>query len=239
MVKPAIHPGHSSHGMVGANSPANPEGFMQHPDEGSDEDAYGEVTDVNEHTRSLEFHGNTSSMAVLGQLQRRRKPNPEDVSFQGSPPGQGRSLVSNLHNPAFSPHNHGTQEAKTRKDEYYYRHALIFMDGYFENLHFIHPFLNRTDFVARAEMLWLGQLDDRNLSFKALYFSVLSLGALIREWDGPEGDLIDGLGRFDWSRRLFNDANECLYAHRFATDLDTVQCLILMVGALRHPPMQN
>jgi len=103
----------------------------------------------------------------------------------------------------------------------------MFLEGHFENLHFIHPILDKEEFYARAEELWAGRFSETAASFAALYFAVLSLGALIRVWNE---DRIQGLTRLEWSRKLFATARGFLDRRRFATDLETVQCLIVMVG---------
>lgn len=195
----------------------------------SDNDANAEHAHVNEHTKRVEFHGKTSSMAVLGQLQDSRK----DAAGQPYSPRDktAGSLISNLHNSAFSPAAHSTLDrARPRDEPYYFRQAHIFIDGYFSNLHFIHPFLNHDEFVEQAEVLWFKKSEPVSLSFKALYYSVLSLGALTREWESP---MIEGMGRFDFSRKLFNHAQDCLDELRFSTDLETVQCNFLMVWTIR------
>jgi hypothetical protein len=62
-------------------------------------------------------------------------------------------------------------------------------------------------------------------SFIALYYSLLSPGALIRVWDEES---IDGMGRFEWSRKSFANARMYLVELELTNDLDTVQCLIVM-----------
>lgn len=208
-------------------TPRNPHGEQysaEEDDDDQDEDAQPEVTAVNEHTHRLEFHGKSSSMAVLEQLQKKRRLPPEAI--QG-PVGEP-SLVSSLHNVAFSPHGPDPPpQTGHPTDRYWFRHAYLFLDGYFENLHFIHPLLDKDDFFARAESLWLQRQSTKDASFRALYFAVLSLGALVRTWS--EGTL-DGLSRFEWSRKLFDEAERCLIESRFSTDFETVQCLFIMVS---------
>lgn len=112
-----------------------------------------------------------------------------------------------------------------REQKYYFEHAYTFMSGYFENIHFVHPFVDKADVMARARDLWLNWTQPK-MSFVALYLSVLSFGALVRTWDERT---IDGLTRFEWSRKLFREAQTCLNQLQFSNDLETVQCLYLMV----------
>ncbi|KAK2810146.1 hypothetical protein FQN50_003115 [Emmonsiellopsis sp. PD_5] len=183
-----------------------------------------ELTDVNQHTNAIEFYGSTSSIAFLGQIQKLRG---NRVSTAEDTP----SLVSTLHNSAFSPHSAAITSAK-RSDNFYFKQAHVFMDAYFGSIHFIHPFIDKEDFVSRANDLWFGRSAPPDASFMALYLSLLSVGALVRTWDEEQ---LDGLTRFEWSRRLFNEAQAYLVELQFSTDLETVQSLYLMASP--PPPL--
>ncbi|GAB7346321.1 hypothetical protein MBLNU457_5039t1 [Dothideomycetes sp. NU457] len=200
---------------------------------GEDDDV--EVNDVNTHTRSTEFHGPTSSMSFLSALQ----PQQSSPAYSGHSNANVSinkpSIVSDFHNNAFSPsHQESNSNSKVlslEDERYHFRHAHLFLDGYFQNLHFIHPFLNRTAFLARCEDLWFGRSERQPKSFVALYYSVMSLGALVREWDRQE---LDGLGRFEWSRKLYQDALCLVEALRNRTDVDVVQCCIMMAKVCQN-----
>lgn len=194
----------------------------------------GELRDVNEHTKSIEFHGNTSSMSFLALVQNQGQ-NPTDANLPHHQPGhQNPSLVSTLHNVGFSPdpQMHSSAGDVSLEDEsYYFRHSRLFLDAYFDNLHFIHPILERDEFFTRCEDLWFGRKEKQTRSFVALYYSILSLGALIRSWD--EG-LLAGLNRFEWSRKLFTHARLALGELRSTNDLETIQCLIFMAKVCQN-----
>lgn len=113
-----------------------------------------------------------------------------------------------------------------RDHNYYFEYAHTFISGYFDNVHYTHPFIEKAYFMSRSHDLWLNRNPQPELSFVALYLSVLSFGALVRVWD--EGRL-GGLTRFEWSRKLFAEAQGYLNHLQFSTDLETVQCLYLMV----------
>ena len=132
-----------------------------------------------------------------------------------------------MHNSAFASQTWIAQEGNMREHRYYFSQAHIFIEGYFESLHFIHPFIDKSYFLLRAQDLWFGNNIQPQSSYIAFYLALLSLGALIRVWDEPK---IDGMGRFEWSRKLFKEAEIYLHARRFHNDLDTVHCLFLMVG---------
>jgi hypothetical protein len=203
-----------------------------------------EILEVNRHTNSIEFHGNTSSAAALGQLQKKREhlksvvhgdedededEEPTASTHQSGESAQ-KSIVSTLHNPNFqiqSPQlTQDAHEVSLRDSNFYFEHAHVFIEGYFENLHFIHPIIDKENFVSRAHDLWMGRNLQPANSFIALYLSLLSLGALTRVWDQPQ---LGGLGRFEWSRKLFTEAQGFLHNSLFTNDLETIQALYLMV----------
>jgi hypothetical protein len=88
------------------------------------------------------------------------------------------------------------------------------------------PFIDKEDFVTRARELWFNRNSQPKTSFIALYFSLLSIGALVREWDEIR---LDGLTRLEWSRKLFGEAQAHLNRLHYSNDLETVHCLFLMV----------
>lgn len=194
--------------------------------EESTESADDEINELNHHTNAIEFHGSTSSAAFIGHLQKAREPK----GFEGRRARPADfSLISTLHNPSFSPSctNGPTQLTSIEHKKYYFDQAHVFMNGYFENIHFVHPFIDKEEFLVRANDLWFNRAHTPEPSFVALYLSVLSFGALVRVWDE---DNLAGLGRFEWSRKLFSEAQAYLNYLRFSNDLETVQCLYLMVS---------
>lgn len=193
-----------------------------------------EVSDVNPHTQSLEFHGQTSSIAFLATL-RPQAPKPgRNGNFTTSTTSQHPSLLSNLHNEAFSPEFlvQGNQEGELLEAErYYFRQAQVFLDGYFQNIHFVHPILDRREFMNRCEDLWFGTPDQQPKSFVALYYSIMSLGCLIRTWDEVK---FDGLGRHEWSRKLFSLARVALGTLKSMTSVESIQCLFFMAKVCQN-----
>jgi hypothetical protein len=191
----------------------------------SAESAENEINEFNHHTNGVEFHGSTSSAALIGHLKKARDPKGQEEQL---PRPADYSLISTLHNPSFSPsYTAGSgQMLPMEQHNYYFDQAHIFMNGYFENIHFIHPFIDKEDFLLRANELWFNRSRTPAPSFVALYLSILSVGCLVRVWD--EGTLA-GLGRFEWSRKLFAEAQVYLSHLKFSNDLETVQCLYIMV----------
>ncbi|KAL4916863.1 RmlC-like cupin domain-containing protein [Aspergillus aurantiobrunneus] len=209
--------------------PTSYEAEAEPPDEPGDpiED---EITEVNHHTNGIEFHGSTSSVALLGHLQKARDPQPE--AQWPSARALKYSIVSTLHNASFSPTNGAAQSLATvHEHNYYFEQAHVFMSGYFENIHFIHPFIDKEDFYLRAHDLWMRRTPTPDPSFIALYLSVLSFGALLRVWDEAQ---LGGLTRFEWSRKLFGEAQVYMNYLHFPNNLDAVQCLYLMVLAYMY-----
>ncbi|KAL5047645.1 hypothetical protein BDW71DRAFT_40329 [Aspergillus fruticulosus] len=192
-----------------------------------------EITELNHHTNGIEFHGSTSSVAFLGHLQKARDPQPESsgtAQWSTRPRPPEYSIVSTLHNASFSPTattaaSASQSLATVHEHNYYFEQAHVFMSGYFENVHFIHPFIDKEDFYMRAHDLWMRRTPAPDPSFIALYLSVLSFGALLRVWDETQ---LGGLTRFEWSRKLFGEAQLYLNYLHFPNKLDAVQCLYLM-----------
>lgn len=194
--------------------------------EESAESADDEINELNHHTNGIEFHGSTSSAAIIGHLSKAREPKPFEERYLGRPPAADFSLISTLHNPSFSPSTGPGQPTSLENQNYYFDQAHVFMNGYFENIHFIHPFIDKEEFLLRANDLWFNRAQTPEPSFIALYLSILSFGSLVRVWDE---DKLASMGRFEWSRKLFGEAQAYLNYLRFSNDLETVQCLYLMV----------
>lgn len=112
------------------------------------------------------------------------------------------------------------EDALLQTERFYFKLSRMFLEGHFQNIHFVHPILDKTRFMNRCEDLWFGSASQQTRSFVALYYSVMSLGALVRTWD--DGETIDGRGRLEWSRRLFDLASIALAPTRLYTDLDTI-----------------
>ncbi|KAJ5132624.1 hypothetical protein N7448_006782 [Penicillium atrosanguineum] len=192
-----------------------------------------EINELNHHTNGIEFHGSTSSAALIGHLTKARETKSHEERL---PRPLDFSLISTLHNPSFSPScttgpAHPTLLASIEQQNYYFDQAHVFMNGYFENIHFIHPFIDKEDFLVRANNLWFNRAHTPEPSFVALYLSVLSFGSLVRVWDEST---LAGMGRFEWSRKLFGEAQAYLNYLRFSNDLETVQCLYLMAKVCQN-----
>lgn len=203
--------------------------FAEDDDDDDDDDSDCETRDVNPHTHNVEFHGKTSSLAFLASIQP-QKCRKDSLPIPAVEHSSQTSLVSTLHNAAFVPEAHTlppSEQSILEHERYYFRQSHHFLEGYFENLHYIHPVIDKTTFLTRCEDLWFGRAMNQPRTFIALYCSVMSLGALIRIWDE---DHLDGLTRFQWSRKLFNHARNALGELRSTNDVETVQCLLVMVS---------
>ncbi|KAF4968528.1 hypothetical protein FSARC_4095 [Fusarium sarcochroum] len=159
-----------------------------------------EIAEVNQHTNGIEYHGNTSSMSFLGSLQRLR---------------EQRTTLSD-------PAEHLT--ASLAANGFYSKRANTFIEGYFGGIHYVHPIIDKEDFLSRADELWRGT-NCSDVHFIALYLSVLSLGALTRTWNESS---LDGLNRFQWSRKLFAEAQTLLDEIQFSSKMETIQCFYVM-----------
>ncbi|PYH95317.1 RmlC-like cupin [Aspergillus ellipticus CBS 707.79] len=186
-----------------------------------------EISELNHHTNNIEFHGSTSSAAFIGHLQKTREPQRPLERRDPRAEDLGYSIVSTLHNSSFSPAGTAgpAYPMTLREQNYYFEQAHAFINGYFENIHFIHPLIDKEDFLFRSHNLWFNRSLQPEPSFVALYLSILSFGALVRVWDEER---LGGLTRFEWSRKLFGEAQLYLNYLQFSNTLDTVQCLYLM-----------
>lgn len=181
-----------------------------------------EISGINRHTRNVEFYGSSSSVALLSQVQRagdEPEESPEDPD--------GEALVSNLHNHAFSPAVDAALGGHRPGRVTHYPQCRNFILNYFTSIHFVHPFLDKAEFLFRCEQLWSQEGDPLHTSsFAALYYSILSLGALV----GPrEEEPIGGIANMQWSRTFFDEAIARCHRLGMVTDLDMVQCYFMLV----------
>ncbi|CAI7606064.1 unnamed protein product [Penicillium glandicola] len=174
------------------------------------------VQKINElnHISSIESHASTSPAAIIAHLKKESEPKDQEPRSETTHPSLSASCAAGP-----------VQKLSIEQQNYYFDQAHVFMNGYFESIHFIHPFVDKEDFFSRANDLWFNRSRTPQPSFVALYLSVLSLGSLVRVWE--EGT-IAGLGRFEWSRKLFAEAQVYLNGLQFSNDLETAQCLYMM-----------
>jgi hypothetical protein len=205
-----------------------------HPSEEMSEGSNDEVMDINVETQRFEFHGQTSSLAFLERL---RKVQETSVTPSNGAPtpisqGRGRSFVSDFQNDAFMDQRETPLGSSERLDEEYYPlHAYTFLDTYFKTLHFVHPIIDQACFLERCHDVWRGHASRLTRSFKALYFSVLALGALTRTWTEKD---INGMGRLEWTRLLFEKAELALGRPGSLNDLEAVQAPFILAQVCQH-----
>lgn len=192
-------------------------------------DISNEVNEVNTHTLNNEFHGPTSSLAFLATIQRQSRLQTRSTTEQlPLSDEQPSSLVSIFHNETFSPGSATRTNAEWQKlsaNSFYFHQSQLFLNGYFQNLHYIHPIVDRENFFCACEDLWFGRPRSPSKSFIALYYSIMSLGALTREWDEEP---LHAMNRFDWSRKMFNLALTAIGEFPGRNDLESVQAYIIM-----------
>jgi hypothetical protein len=193
-----------------------------------------EVMDINTETQRFEFHGQTSQLAFLDRLRKVQETSNASSTYAPTPrtQGRGRSFVSDFQNDAFMDSRESPQAASQRLDEEYYPlHAYTFLDTYFKTLHYVHPILDQSIFLERCHDVWRGQSSRLSRSFKALYFSVLALGALTRTWTETH---INGMGRLEWTRLLFEKAELALGRPGSLNDLEAVQAPFILAQVCQH-----
>ncbi|KAM6529312.1 hypothetical protein FALCPG4_007453 [Fusarium falciforme] len=183
-----------------------------------------EVYGVNRHTRNVEFYGSSSSVVLLSEAQ---KAGYEEGRVNG---GDDESeLVSSLHNSALSPDDITGSKATKRTrttppgSATHYRQCHPFLNSFFMTLHYLQPMIDKAEFLAKCTALW-ESATSTNQSFVALYYSVLSLGALVAIRDE---ELIDGIENLQWSRIFFEEARSRASIN-MVTDIETVQCYFIL-----------
>ncbi|OQD98815.1 hypothetical protein PENSOL_c008G04311 [Penicillium solitum] len=188
-----------------------------------------ELSGVNSHTRDVEFYGSSSSVALLSQVQR---------TGDESEGGDASSLLSTLHNPAFGPAKLQTARESCREIDYpdssnWFPQCRGFLEAFFTTIHYVHPILNKHTFLQRCEALRSGsEADGPHISsFTALYFSVLSLGALVGTRDDEP---IDGINNLQWSRKFFEKAKACCNQIGMVTDLEMTQCYFMLAKVCQN-----
>ncbi|KAB5518851.1 fungal-specific transcription factor domain-containing protein [Coniochaeta sp. 2T2.1] len=184
-----------------------------------------EVTGVNQYTNDQEFYGSSSSVALLARVGRSpSNPGPGDTGPRQDEPD---AFLTSLHNPVFSQRRPevGGSRGTTSVSLSSFPQCRVFIDGFFSTLHYIFPILDKALFMRRCDGLWAAGVVAGDSSFAALYFSVLSLGALV----GPRSEEpIDGRDNLAWSRKLFEDARSMCSALGMVTDLEMVQCYFFL-----------
>jgi hypothetical protein len=195
--------------------------------------ASDEVAGINRHTNDQEFYGSSSSVALLARVGR----SPSEPGDGGTSSGHNEpdALLTSLHNPVFSRGRDGevasARGATPRAPVSFFPQCRVFIDGFFSTLHYIFPILDRTLFMRRCESLWIPERPAEKTSFVALYFSVLSLGALV----GPRIDEpIDGSDNLTWARKFREESVSLCSSMGMVTDLEMVQCYFFRVR-LRIP----
>ena len=187
-----------------------------------------EVSDDDLHTSNNEYHGATSSLAFLATIQRC------DHTTGRATDGSSGALASALHSQPFPPQSsaHTAQlEQSLASSRFNFRQSRLFLDGYFQNLHYIHPIIDKVYFLARCEDLWFGNSEKYAWGFVALYYAIMSLGALIQEW---EDNHIDDLGRFEWSRKMFRNSADALTIVPGTNDLEIVQANMILAKVCQN-----
>ncbi|QPC78034.1 hypothetical protein HYE68_008786 [Fusarium pseudograminearum] len=188
-----------------------------------------EIAELNQHTNGIEYHGNTSSMSFLDNLQRLR-----EQRLMSSNPAERKpfSFVSVLHNPSFVLRRSFASDLTSTlaASGFYSKRANTFIEGYFGGIHYVHPIIDKEDFLTRSDELWRGT-NRSDVHFIVLYLSVLSLGALTRTWNE---DTLDGLSRFQWSRKLFAEAQTFLDDIQFSSQMETIQCFYVMAKVCQN-----
>ncbi|PSR77317.1 hypothetical protein BD289DRAFT_377888 [Coniella lustricola] len=209
-----------------------------------------ELTAVNKHTHNVEFYGSSSSVVLLSEAQYGRYQDAHDDGanhdeHQAESDAAAAFLLSSLHNTSFSPRQVDTgleapsAHAMTDKttptfvEATHFRQCSVFLHNFFSTLHYIHPILDKSSFLESCEVLWSGdeQAINDHASFVPLYYSVLSLGALVGYRDA---ELIGGITNVQWSRKFFKEARSRFTSLEVVTDLEMVQAQFFLAKVCQN-----
>lgn len=129
------------------------------------------------------------------------------------------------------------QETETRPST---KHNLeterYFIDSYFANKHYIHPFLDESNFRERCLQLWSphAQLtpSKRSSTFRSLYYAVVAVGAINAPMnEGPTKNNPKPVP-LQYANRYFDLAHKALGNTFEISTLETCQALFLLVSEL-------
>ena len=154
---------------------------------------------VNQYTNGTEFYGNTGIFPFLARLKRYAQLQTKRPDQQ-----QGTSIVSYLHNSDYAvpaatpPSTQSSHVARTAPTtglplvtpspfEPSRTVPSICITLFFNNLHLVHPIFERHKFLERCKNeVWAGsdeEYDARPCGFRAVYYAVLALGAIVGSED--------------------------------------------------------
>lgn len=143
----------------------------------------------------FELYGSSSSIAILAQIRRASAVEGREQA------DDEEGLVSTLHNPAFSSASAEATPSASKQDlagqSASVSHCRLFVDSFFTTVHYIYPILAKPAFLEKCELIWAGRISSLSHSFVALYYTILSLGALLRPRDE---DPIGGIDNVQWSK---------------------------------------
>jgi hypothetical protein len=221
------------HGLTNISEPSR--GNLSEEQEIMNDTKADEIMDINNSTARFEFHGQTSCLALLERLRKTQEGTMRSPNFAGGHPSPSQQntphVVSDFQNDSFTGDRQRSHMAAEVFDMFYPLYAMIFIDTYFKTLHFVHPIIDQQVFLERCHKLWSGDAPQPSRSFKALYFAILSLGALTRTWTE---DSINGSGRYEWTRLLFEKAEQYLGIPGTLNNLEAVQAQFLLAVICQH-----
>jgi hypothetical protein len=78
----------------------------------------------------------------------------------------GAPLVSTLQKPGFSPQEHAAIGVRVPiNNTYYSPRFCVFVESYFNTLHYIHPILDKEQFLLGCSDIWSGNAERKSRSF--------------------------------------------------------------------------
>jgi len=155
------------------------------------------LIDVNKETRGVEYYGGSSSVAILDRLYKRARRQSTNYQTRSSASNKP-SVVNLLHNPEF--HELSPTAVHGSPDGLYHQGDPVssrlieggFLNAFFDTLHYMHPVIDKTEFLGRCDK---GALDTEN-DFAALYYACLALAAITSPEKDPK---LTGFSPIQWA----------------------------------------
>jgi hypothetical protein len=220
-----------NHGLTLTSAPEDWDDYDKDLKPRKEANRHGEILEYNKKTGEFEFHGHTSYMTFLDEARKLYQPEkhpgieirPGITIKTGKP---STAVLDVLHNSSFFQCRASLSPNKHRGvPDYSSFPACLFLESYFNTIHFLHPIVFEAATREIARRLWQHGSTPYLAPFDALYFAVLSMGALTHNWE--EG-VIGGMGRFEWSRLFFSQAEAAIGSPGSQNNIAIVQAAYIM-----------
>jgi len=165
------------------------------------------LIDVNNETRGVEYYGGSSSVAILDRLYKRARRQSTNYQVHTSASNKP-SLVNLLHNPDF--HERSPTATYTSPEGLHPSEPVSsrlieggFLIAFFDTLHYMHPILDKQEFLERCDK---GAIESE-CDFAALYYACLAIAAITSPEKDPK---LTGYSPIQWANMYVDRAKKCI-----------------------------